>query len=315
MTHAELSTIDWARMAEPQDDQYDTRVTLALATTSGSPLRPEPYVRRPSAGLPTIAGTDVAVRYLEQRELAPPRFALAPPDHPNLRRALDHLSRWPAAYAQFLALIDSVHPCVDPTIPGELLPVVSGSCSHSHEQWFGTVCVTVDSALGCAQAFVHEMAHQKLRALGVSFESALRLVTNDPKESFPSPIRIGVARPMTAVLHAQYSFIYVVELDLRMLAGERDPLVRDHILQLLMRNVVRMEAGHETLARNVRTDAAGALFLDAFLAWSRRAIDHGYEALNNNSYETRIGDHACHELRSGTCSASERERTRSAEGR
>ncbi|HET8774974.1 MAG TPA: HEXXH motif-containing putative peptide modification protein [Thermoanaerobaculia bacterium] len=289
---AVLDTIDWARMAEPQDDQYDTRVTLALATTGGSPLRPEPYVRRSSAGLPTIPGTDVALRYLDQRELAPPRFALAPPDHPNLPKALAYLRRWPAAYEQFLALIDSVHACVDPTIPPEMRVLASGSCSHSHEQWFGTICVTVDDPIGCAQAFVHEMAHQKLRALGVSVESAWRLVTNDPGELFPSPIRIGVARPMTAVLHAQYSFIYIVELDLRMLAEERDPAIRERMLQLLMRNVVRMEAGHDTLARNVRTDDAGARFLDAFLAWSLRAIEAGYDTLDRNGYETRIGGHA-----------------------
>jgi HEXXH motif-containing protein len=287
-----LETIDWARMAEPQDDQYDTRVTLAMATTRGSPLRPEPYVRRPSEDLPTIEGTDVAIRYLDQPELAPPRFALAPPDHPNLPKAVAYLRRWTAAYEQFLALIDSVHPCVDPKIPPAMRDLASGSCSHSHEQWFGTVCVTIDDPIGCAQALVHEMAHQKLRALGVSVERAWRLVTNDPAELFPSPIRIGIARPMTAVLHAQYSFIHVVELDLRMLAGEGEPRARDHILQLLLRNVVRMEAGHETLARNVRTDADGARFIDAFLAWSRRAIENGFDTLDRNGYETRVGGHA-----------------------
>lgn len=292
MTLAEISAIDWERMAEPQADQYDTRVTLALATTSGSPLRPEPYVRRSPAGLPTIAGTDVAIRYLDQPELAPPRFELAPANHANLPRALAFLRRWPAAYQQFLALVDSAHPCVDPQIPPHLRAVTSGSCSHSHEQWFGTLCVTVDDAIGCAQAFVHEMAHQKLRALGVSIESAWRLIVNDPAERYPSPIRIGVARPMTAILHAQYSFIYIVELDLRMLAAEDDPATRDRILQLLLRNVVRMDAGYETLARNVRTDAAGARFVGAFLAWARRALELGYQALNTNGYETRIGGQA-----------------------
>jgi HEXXH motif-containing protein len=163
---------------------------------------------------------------------------------------------------------------------------MTGSSSPSHEQWFGTVCVTVDDPIGCAQAFVHEMAHQKLRALGVSVESAWRLVRNDPRELYPSPIKIGRQRPMTAVLHAQYSFIYVVELDLRMLAAEPDPMTRHRMLQLLMRNVVRMEAGYETLAANVRTDREGAVFIDAFLAWARRAIAQGYDTLNANGYET-----------------------------
>lgn len=273
--------IEWARVAEPQADQYDTHVTLACAAANG-------YLRRPTEGLHTIADGAVAIRVLDQPDLAPPRFAIAPPDHPNLPKAIDFLRRWPAAYEQFQALVDSVHACSDSTIPPALLEVTVGSCSHSHEQWFGTMCVTVDNALGTAQAFVHEMAHQKLRALGVSVESARRLVSNDPAELYPSPIKIGRQRPMTAVLHAQYSFIYVIELDLHMLATEEDERMRHHILQLLLRNVVRMEAGHETLARNVRTDDDGARFLDAFLTWSRRAIAAGYDALDANGYETRI---------------------------
>jgi hypothetical protein len=28
--------------------------------------------------------------------------------------------------------------------------------------------------------------------------------------------------------------------------------------------------------------------MSAFLQWSRRAIDHGYDALNANGYETRL---------------------------
>jgi HEXXH motif-containing protein len=164
----------------------------------------------------------------------------------------------PRRSRQFKALIDSVHPAIDTTIPPALREITFGSSSHSHERWFGTLCATIDDPIGCAQALVHEMSHQKLRALCVSVESAWRLITNDPADLFPSPIRIGRQRPMTAVLHAQYSFIHVVELDLRMLEKESDAMARDHILQLLMRNVVRMEAGHETLAPNVRTDAYGA---------------------------------------------------------
>jgi HEXXH motif-containing protein len=271
-------TLDWSRLAEPQDDGYDTAAALSLATG---------YTRRPVDGLPTIADGAVAVRYLDQPEMAPPRFALAPPDHPNLGRAVDYLRRWPAGYTQFRALVDSVHPCTDPQIPPPLADVTVGSSSHSHEQWFGTVCVTVDNALGCAQALVHEMAHQKLRALGVSVEGARRLITNDPADLYPSPIKIGIRRPMTAVLHAQYSFIHVIQLDLFMLAGEDDLRARHHILQLLLRNVVRLEPGHATLAAHARTDAEGAPFLAGFLAWSRRALDAGYAALNANGYETR----------------------------
>jgi HEXXH motif-containing protein len=284
----DLSRIDWSRMAEPQEDGYDTEVTLALATTTASPLRAEPYVRRAVEGCQTICDGQVAVRYLDQQEMAPPQFEPAPADHPNLLRAVEYLRRWPAAYEQFKALIDTVHPCLDQQIAPEYRDLTVGSSSHSYEHWFGAVLVTADHAIGCAQALVHEMAHQKLRALGVSLEQAWRLVTNDPAQLYPSPIKIGRQRPMTAVLHAEYSFIYVTELDIRMLEAEADEVVRDQMLQLLMRNVVRMESGYETLARNIKTDSAGAAFVEAFLGWAGRAIERGYELLNENGYETRL---------------------------
>jgi HEXXH motif-containing protein len=284
----DLSAIDWSRMAEPQEDQYDSKITLALATSGRSPLRAEPHVRRATDGCHTICDGTVAVRYFDQEEMAPPHFELAPQDHPNLSSAVEYLRRWPAAYEQFKTLIDTVHPCLDPQITPELRDITVGSSSHSYEKWFGAVFVTVDHHIGCAQALVHEMAHQKLRALGVSLEQAWRLVANDPAELYPSPIKIGQRRPMTAVLHAEYSFIYVTQLDIRMLEAETDEASRDQILQLLMRNVVRMEAGYDTLARNIKTDRAGAAFIEAFLGWAGRVIERGYVLLNENGYETKL---------------------------
>ena len=288
MSFVNLNAIDWSRMAEPQGDRYDTEVTLALATTTGSPLRPLPYVRRNTDGCPTVCDGEVAVSYLDQPEMSPPNFHLAPFDHPNLLRAVEYLRSWPAAYEQFKALVDTIHPCLSPNIEPRHRDIIVGSSSHSYEQHFGAVCVTVDNAIGCAQALVHEMAHQKLRALGVSLEQAWRLITNPLTTLYPSPIKIGKQRPMTAVFHAEYSFIYVTELDIRMLEAERDELSRHHLLQLLMRNVVRMEAGYETLIRHLQTDADGAVFTRAFLDWARRAIERGHQLLNENGYETRL---------------------------
>src|SRR5205085_3552588 len=208
----ELNNIDSSHMAEPQADQYDTQITLALATTTPSPLRPEPHRCLPIASGQTICDGRVSVAHIAQTEMAPPHFPPAPLDHPNLAAAIVYLRRWPAAYEQFSTLIDTVHPCLDASIQPEFREVSVGSSSHSYEQWFGTVFLTVDNALGCAQALVHELAHQKLRALGVSFEQAWRLITNDPAVLYPSPIKLGRQRPMTAVLHAEYSFIYVTEL-------------------------------------------------------------------------------------------------------
>ena len=159
-----------------------------------------------------------------------------------------------------------------------------GSSSHSYEEDFGSVHATVDNALGFAQALIHEMAHQKLRALGVSFETAERLIVNDPSEQFESPIRKDRTRPMTAVFHAQYSFIYVTALDLHMLAAAEGERERQCILMLLARNVPRMQVGYEEVARHIRTDAAGRLFVDAFMDWSAGVLQRGQAELDANGY-------------------------------
>ena len=132
------------------------------------------------------------------------------------------------------------------------------------------------------------MAHQKLRALGVSFESAARLVTNPPTQMFDSPIRKDKPRPMTAVLHAQYSFIHVTALDLYMLPGARDEDERQQILMLLARNVPRMQAGYTEIEKNIQVDAAGKRFVDAFMAWSQRVLQDGQATLDASGYGSAV---------------------------
>ncbi len=276
--------IDWARMAAPQEDAYDSEVSLHLARTTQSPLREALYERRPPDGAPAIFDGAIAVRPEEKPFFARPRFLAAPVDHPNLRRVESYLRRWPAAHEQVKRLLDTVHPFVDTSIPPHLRDFVLGSSSHSEEAHFGSVCVTVDHVLCLAQALVHETAHQKLRSLGVSVEQASRLLVNDPHDLFESPIRKDRKRPMTAVLHAEYSFIYVTCLDLHMIEGETDPAIREDMLMLLARNVPRMEAGLALIEQHAETDAEGRAFVGAFLAWAGEVIRRGNEVLDANGY-------------------------------
>jgi len=278
-TTAAPDDIDWRRMAEPQEDQYDTRVTLELATRGVSPLRREPYVRRPVEGSPTIFDGAVAVRHIGGHCPDLSRYRNGPVEHPNIRAAAEYVRRWPAVFEQFKALMDTFHPMTDTLVPDDLPEPVLGSSSHSEESMFGTMWATFHDPLGLAQAFVHEMAHQKLRALGVSVERADRLITNRPEELYSSPIRKDRPRPMTAVFHAEYSFIYVTALDLKMIGAERDPRARASLHTLLGRNVPRMEEGLEVITKHVRTDEPGRVFVDAFTDWAARVIREGNAVL------------------------------------
>jgi hypothetical protein len=275
---------DWGRLAYPQEDQYDSHVVLVLAGSRTSPGRPTLYRRRPVDGHPTIFDGCVAVRELPRSTLREPDFLLAPADHPNLAAAARHVARWPEVYEQFKLLIDTVIPLFDARIAPAERAEALGSCSHSDEDQFGSLMATVEDPLGLAQAMVHEMAHQKLRALGVSVESAQHLIVNDPRELYPSPVRHDSLRPMTAVFHAVYSFIHVVALDLRMIAPEEDPAVRERLVLLLARNVPRMQMGCVTLRENLRTDAAGAVFRGAFMQWAEEILATGEQVLAEHGF-------------------------------
>lgn len=272
--------IEWSRLAEPQTDQHDTRVAWELVTTTTSPMRRVPHRRRLPHGAPTICDGAVALRYIAETPPGAPRNANGPLGHPNIERAVGYLRRWPAAYQQFRALMDTFHPMIDTAIPLERWNIQIGSNSHSDEDKFGTMYGTCYDPIGTAEAMVHEMAHNKLRALGIYVESAQRLVTNDPSELFESPVRKDRMRPMTAVLHAQFSFIHVTDLDLRMLATETDPRERDAMLSMLAWNVPRMELGHDEIRNDIRVDAMGRQFIDGFFAWSDRVIDQGNRVLS-----------------------------------
>ena len=280
-----MTGIDWSRMAAPQADGYDTETVLRLATTSPSLLRPEPYRRRPVDGAPTIFGGRVAVRNRPSGGLPPPKYVPAPPDHPHLAMAAELVGAWPEVAAQFPALVDTIQPWTDSSQTPEYWLSVPGSSSHSEEPEFGIVMATVDSPIALAQAMVHEMAHHKLRALGVSLLNASRLITNDPNELFVSPIITARRRPMTAVFHAQYSFIHVTALDVAIYDHPAvDDEQRRHAVYLLARNVPRMEAGDREIADHIRTDADGALFVAAFRTWSRAVLTRGRAILDENGF-------------------------------
>jgi hypothetical protein len=270
-------------MAEPQADGYDTCTILRLVEEEVAPWRPHPPRREGIEYGPSICNGEVAVAVRDEPLLPAPRFAPVDGIHPNFMQALDYVSRWPVASAQWPRIVHNVQCFTDTaTPPADHGPRI-GSSSHSVNERFGIIGLTIDCALGTAQAMVHEMAHHKLRAMGVANESAIRIVTNPPSDRFPSPVVIDQPRPMTAVLHAEYSFIHVTELDLKMLEREEDDRARADIYKLLARNVPKMEAGFATLREHVQTDAEGACFMDAFLAWSDQVLRRGRQMLKSTS--------------------------------
>jgi hypothetical protein len=267
--------IDWSLVAEPQLDGYDSEVALTRLLARGVARY------RPPGNAPTIFDGAVAVRPLEGPYLSMEGFSSAPPEDKRIHLAEYYVRQWPAAFQQFKYLMYSFYPLHDLT--GSRLPSGKGSISHSFQSHIGTMCATVVDPVCLAEAFVHEMAHNKLRALGIMVESAQELITNDPKDLYPSPILIGTPRPMTAVFHAEYSFIYVTKLNLMMLAADPGGETKRYIMQLLRNNVSRMKPGLRLIQDSIEVDSNGRLFVDGFINWAMRTIAEGQALLDKES--------------------------------
>ena len=271
-THlADATPVAWHRLAEPQTDQYDTQVTLDLARQNG-------YMRQPVEESPTWLGSQVALR--DDGTYFPESCRLAPVDHPNIQRAADLLRQWSTVFIQCQQLLDSVCLFLDANISPD---TDGGSICGPGTRGFGTIAATVNSAVGLAEAVVHEMGHHKLRALGVDMESAERLITNAPEELFQSPIRYDSQRPMTAVLQAQYSYTYVSALDIHIYQAPGVPeRYRRSAAQSLSVNLPKLAFGREVISTHAETDAAGAAFLAGYFAWLDGVIETGFAILDES---------------------------------
>ena len=257
--------VDWTRVSEPQRDGYDTLVALALAKRElhWTALAPPPP--------PHIFDGRVALRPWRSGVPLNPLLAPGSLEHANLRRAETYLkTAWPIAHRQFAELVAELAPM-------DLLGPASGArigsySGHSPAPPFA-IYVTCFDAFGTAESLVHEMAHVKLRCLGVQIESASRLILNSPSELYRSPLRAH-RRPMTAVVHAFYSWLHIVELDTRLADVEpRRALLR------MARNCDWIEAMAQEIRANVRTDESGQRFLPQLFAWAERLLVRGRSLL------------------------------------
>ena len=77
---------------------------------------------------------------------------------------------------------------------------------------------------------------------------------------------------MTAVLHAEYSYVHVTALDIHILAAERDPTRRQALRAVLERNLSRIKEGFDILRRDFEPGEHGREFMEGFYAWTERTI-------------------------------------------
>jgi HEXXH motif-containing protein len=253
--------VDWARMAEPQHDGYDSAIALRLVNVS--PLNAGPGV-----------WFDVHPVYRDEPGFVGDfsGFRDAPPDHPNLALGAVLVDAWPEGATLARRMIRIVHAAYEDGVTEDLGWSSLVSSSHSYEHRFGTCFLTVHSPIGVAEALIHEAAHHKLRALGVRFESADAIVAPESvAQRHPSPLLGGRMRPMPAVIHAHYVLVHLIAFENAML---RAKLANGRALvrRLLARNIELLARSSATLRRALVVDSAGAVFMETLWRWQERAL-------------------------------------------
>jgi len=262
--------MDWGRLAKPQADGSDIAAIEWLLRHSPPPWHPSDPPPPAPADAARVAG-GVSVGLDGGAILCAPRFAPVQGVPATLIDAIALVRHWPVMDRQWPRIVHQIQCFTDTETPPDAR---LGSCSHNVRERFGVIAMTTDCPLGTAQAIVHETAHHKLRAMGVDNETATRIIRNPTDQLFYSPV-VGHPRPMTALLHAHYSFLHVIELDLALLRAESDPVRRTGIVTLLGRNMPRVAESGRSIERHAMPDETGKDFIAAVLAWTAEALAEG----------------------------------------
>jgi hypothetical protein len=263
-------TVDWSRMAAPQEDGYDTTALAALARERFGYARPElGWPRWCDGRLELIADTQERSDRIRGAQL----------DDPRLFEVEAALKLWPNGYESTCRFLDHFTPFVadPPESQGR------GSTSGHFQVEKGSRCgvfVTIDDAVGCAEGILHENAHQRLHVMGMDLERHDgTLITNDDQWRYFSPIRREVLRPMSALIHGVYAWIWLSEIDIRAeLAGMEGAAY-------MKNNVPKVKRGLDEIERHVTVTPEGRLFVDALLSWGRDLVARGEDLFRAQSLE------------------------------
>ena len=159
--------IDWARVGVPQEDGYDTEITEQLA------LERYGWTKKWPGGEPTwLHGGVQIIEPACGDELREPASAT----HPNLKVAENILSGgYPAMYRQCRQLLQKLYIYELDNVPIEA-GGVGVSCGPMGDHVSFEISVTVNGGIGIIEGVVHELAHNKMKAHGISFHHWERLV-------------------------------------------------------------------------------------------------------------------------------------------
>ena len=259
-------TIDWARMAIPQADGYDTDRLIEMAErrwggthTTRTAIEPVPFSTHPDYE------AAISHEHLDAIELT--------------------LGTWPEASEGFHRFVDVFWP-LERVVP--MRPAPKG-CMSGHivlPSGRRGVYVTVFDIDGAREGLLHEWGHLRLEAAGIDLATHDgRLLDHADDELFISPIRKDTMRPMSAVLHGFYAWVLLSQGDL-MAASDRAV----DVVSLVEMNVPKIEEGI-LLLDAIRTTADGAQFITALLGWAEVVVSQMWDLVGRDRRDALYASH------------------------
>lgn len=284
--------IDWSRMLEPQDDNYDVdNITLIANKMFGYE---KPNV---SNDLNFLNGkVHLFQRQVHGEEI---EVDLSSEGTQTTLKEVDFLikSLTPKYYNSITQFLDGYAPFhqKDTETSRSFIGCVCGPVTRtydtSHYLGFPAVSVTscLFSVIGAADGIIHESWHQRLYQMGMEMEQHnQQLIGNHPDDLYNSPIRFDKKRPMSACVQAIYSYIAVSEFHKELLKYVIEnketpigPADLGNVLSINAYNLFRIKNGYNLLSKELTSiTKSGESFVHNFLLYNKRVIDELEEILS-----------------------------------
>ncbi len=199
----------------------------------------------------------------------------ATPSISVFKKAENYLSTWPEISEEITKYVKYINPIACSNYPDNIFYSSSGTSQDE----LGVIHTTFRHPFTLAEAMVHEMAHIKLFVLGIDYEHSEGIIINQSSDKFYSPIK-ECERPMSAIFHAQYSFIHVLYLNNLILKLEEGHNDFPQFLALTKDTYLKMKEGHSIIEKHMEVDNKGKKFIDQFMLWSDQTINSTKIKLN-----------------------------------
>jgi hypothetical protein len=303
----DLKQYDMAKLAKPQEDQYDTKVFAEIVAKRWNW---KPVV--PTEGTPTwIEGRVAIVPY--PNPLREKAFEV-PPDDAKYQHASERFKCWPEQREQFFRIVNAVSGygtrpnamgcgCSCGPLRAEGNPFFKDDMVEAKD--WGNVWATIDSATGFLEGTIHELSHWKGYALGIFIEDWEKTIfENDPpprevidyiktdprirneisykerqevwvpKGLGYQPLRPDKLRPLGALFQEIWTCVHIIDLHLRVVDALDTPSSADEfdapkrsLVPWATYHIERTLEGHRDLLQIAKPTPVGAPFFNAYCQW------------------------------------------------